>query len=45
MDIKSEKKLEVFETAITMLKKHFDLMPMSQFSKHFTQVQKEIEPK
>ncbi len=44
MNIKSEKKLEVFETAITMLKKHFDLMPMSDFSKNFNQVQKEIEP-
>lgn len=44
MDIKSEKKLEVFETAITMLKKHFELLPMSEFSKHFNHVQKEIEP-
>ena len=44
MDIKSEKKLEVFETAVTMLKKHFELLPMSEFSKHFNQVQKEIEP-
>lgn len=44
MNIKSEKKLEVFETAITMLKKHFELLPMSEFSKHFNQVQKEIEP-
>lgn len=44
MDIKSEKKLEVFETAITMLKKHFELLPMSAFSKHFTEVQKEIQP-
>jgi hypothetical protein len=44
MNIKSEKKLEIFETAITMLKKNFDLMPMGKFSKHFNQVQKEIEP-
>lgn len=42
MNIKSEKKLEVFETAITMLKKHFDLLPMSEFSKHYSQVNKEI---
>lgn len=35
MNIKSEKKLEVFETAITMLKKNFELLPMSAFSKHF----------
>lgn len=44
MDIKSEKKLEVFETAITMLKKHFELLPMSEFSKHFNGVEKEIQP-
>ena len=35
MNIKSEKKLEVFETAIIMLKKNFELLPMSAFSKHF----------
>jgi peptidoglycan-N-acetylglucosamine deacetylase len=35
MSIKSEKKLEVFETAITMLKNNFELLPMSAFSKHF----------
>jgi peptidoglycan-N-acetylglucosamine deacetylase len=44
MNIKSGKKMEVFETAITMLKKYFELMPMSEFSKHYNQVQKEIEP-
>ncbi len=44
MNINSEKKQQVFITAVTMLKKHFELMPMSQFSKHFNQVQKEIEP-
>ncbi len=32
MNIKSEKKLEVFETALTMLKKHFELMPMGEFT-------------
>lgn len=42
MDIKSEKKMEVFETAITMLKKHFELLPMSEFSKHYNKVNKEI---
>ena len=45
MNIKSEKKLAVFETAITMLKKNFELLPMSEFSKHFTGDLKEIEPK
>lgn len=43
MDIKSKKKMEVFETAITILKKHFELLPMSQFSKKFTTGLKEIE--
>ena len=45
MNIKSEKKLEVFETAITMLKKHFELLPMSKFSANFSNGLKEIEPK
>jgi peptidoglycan-N-acetylglucosamine deacetylase len=33
MNIQSEKKLEVFKTAIKMLKKHFDLLPMSEFAR------------
>jgi hypothetical protein len=33
MNIPSEKKLQVFETALTMLKKDFDLMPMGAFTK------------
>ena len=45
MNIKSEKKLDVFETAITMLKKHFELLPMSKFSANFSNGLKEIEPK
>ena len=45
MNIKSEKKMEVFETAMKMMKKHFDLLPMSAFSKHFSANLKEIEPK
>jgi peptidoglycan-N-acetylglucosamine deacetylase len=44
MTIKSEKKLEVFETAITMLKKNFELLPMSAFSKHFKDNLKEKSP-
>ena len=43
MDIESRKKMEVFETAITILKKHFELLPMSEFSKNFTTGLKEIE--
>jgi hypothetical protein len=45
MDIKSEQKMQVFETAITMLKKNFELLPMSEFSKHFTEGLKEKETK
>jgi hypothetical protein len=36
MSIKSEQKLKVFETAITILKKHFELVPMSEFSKRIS---------
>ena len=42
MNIKSQKKLEVFVTAITILKKNFELLPMSAFSKNFTTNLKEI---
>lgn len=45
MDIRSEQKMEVFETAIIMLKKNFELLPMSEFSKNFTAGLKEKETK
>jgi hypothetical protein len=45
MDIKSEKKMEVFETALKMLKKHFDLLPMSAFATNFKGPLKILEPK
>jgi peptidoglycan-N-acetylglucosamine deacetylase len=45
MNIKSEKKMEVFETAMKILKEHFELLPMSEFSKHFTANLKDISPK
>ena len=46
MNIKSEKKLQVFETAMKMLQKHFEVLPMSEFSKRFSQNNlKEITPK
>ena len=32
MNIKSQKKMKVFEIAISMLKKHFDVLPMGQFA-------------
>jgi len=45
MNINSEKKMEVFETAMKMMKKHFELLPMSTFSQRFSGDLKEIEPK
>ena len=45
MNITSEKKLEVFKDAMIMLKKHFDLLPMSAFAAHFTQPLKVVTPK
>jgi peptidoglycan-N-acetylglucosamine deacetylase len=44
MNIKSEKKLEVFKTAMEMLKKHFELLPMSQFANHFSKNLKTVTP-
>jgi peptidoglycan-N-acetylglucosamine deacetylase len=44
MDIKSEKKLEVFKTAMQMLKKNFELLPMSDFSNQFTKNLKTVTP-
>lgn len=44
MNIKSEKKLQVFETAIRMLKKDFDLMPMGEFTKTLNQGQLKTVP-
>jgi hypothetical protein len=44
MNMRSEKKLEVFKTAMTMLKQHFDLLPMSEFSEHFTKNIKTVKP-
>jgi peptidoglycan-N-acetylglucosamine deacetylase len=45
MSIKSAKKMEIFEIAIKMLKKNFELLPMSAFSKKITHNIKEIETK
>ena len=35
MNIKSEKKIEIFETALKMLKNNFELLPMGEFAKRF----------
>jgi len=45
MNIKSEKKLKVFEIAITMLKKHFEVLPMEQFAVKLPTQRKVIETK
>ena len=43
MNIKSEKKLKVFVVAMNMMKKHFELLPMSEFSKRIV-TKKSIQP-
>ncbi|MBS1509707.1 MAG: polysaccharide deacetylase family protein [Bacteroidetes bacterium] len=45
MDIKSEKKLAVFETAMKMMQKHFDVLPMSAFSSRVNGTRKALTPK
>jgi hypothetical protein len=45
MDIKSGKKMEVFETALKMLKQNFELLPMSAFATHFAGDLKTVETK
>ncbi|MGB4844899.1 MAG: polysaccharide deacetylase family protein [Ferruginibacter sp.] len=44
MNIKTEKKLEVFKTAMGMLKKHYRVIPMSEFSGHFSENLKVVKP-
>lgn len=41
MQIKSSEKLAIFETAMKMMKKHFDLLPMEEFSRRIA-AQKDI---
>lgn len=42
MNIKSEKKLKIFEIAMEMMKKHFELLPMSEFAGRLAPDLKEI---
>ena len=42
MNIKSERKLKIFEIAIQILKDNFDLVPMSKFSECLSPELKEI---
>lgn len=36
MNIKSERKLKIFEIAMVIMKKHFDLLPMSEFAERIS---------
>ena len=45
MDIKSEQKLKVFRIAMKTLKRHFELLPMSEFSKRLSDKLKTIRVK
>lgn len=42
MDIKSEKKLQIFEECMIMMKKHFELLPMGEFAERIS-AKKEID--
>ncbi|HVT83830.1 MAG TPA: polysaccharide deacetylase family protein [Chitinophagaceae bacterium] len=45
MNIQSEKKIKIFETALTILKKNFELVPMGKFAEQLSGTQKEITVK
>jgi hypothetical protein len=45
MNIKSEQKLKIFEIAMQTLKKHFELLPMSEFSRRLPRDLKSIRLK
>jgi len=45
MNIKSERKLKIFEIAIKTLKRNFDLMPMAEFSKTLSSNLKTVDIK
>jgi hypothetical protein len=42
MNIQSEKKVKIFETAMKMLKKNFELLPMGEFAKRLSEDRKVI---
>lgn len=45
MNVQSEKKLKIFEEALSMLKKNFELYPMGEFVKQVSRRKKEIKVK
>jgi hypothetical protein len=42
MNVQSDKKIKIFEDALRMLKKNFELLPMGEFAKRFAQERKVI---
>lgn len=42
MNVQSEKKMKIFEDAMRMLKKNFELLPMGEFAKRFAEERKVI---
>ena len=42
MNVQSEKKIKIFEDAMRMLKKNFELLPMGEFAKRFAEERKVI---
>ena len=43
MNIQSEKKVQIFETAMTILKNNFELLPMGQFAERISKERKTIQ--
>jgi len=42
MNVQSEKKIKIFEDAMRMLKKNFELLPMGEFAKRFAEERKVV---
>jgi hypothetical protein len=42
MNVQSAKKIKIFEDAMKMLKNNFELLPMGEFAKRFTEERKVI---
>jgi hypothetical protein len=42
MNVQSDKKVKIFEASMKMLKKHFELLPMGEFAKRFSEDRKVI---
>lgn len=42
MNVQSERKLKIFETAMTMLKNNFELLPMGEFAERISKERKTV---